>query len=157
MFSQLICVFEYSFDFIPYVCFWNSTKHIHFTCRKSKLEPWSALLSISTAVCLYAKTILMSAWLFDLTTPDLFPPCFCVCDCPQHDRINSCVGQANHRQFLLTLLLFLLTSFYGISLVLRSICPRQSLFTAMLYCPGVYNQYRCTLRHDNFTHFLNLN
>lgn len=57
-------------------------------------------------------------------------------------RINSCVGQANHRQFILTLLLFLATSFYGISLVLRSICPRQSLFTAMLYCPGVYNQYR---------------
>ncbi|XP_051949249.1 palmitoyltransferase ZDHHC23-A isoform X3 [Xyrauchen texanus] len=55
--------------------------------------------------------------------------------------INSCVGQANHRQFLLTLLLFLLTSFYGISLVLRSICPHQSIFTAMLYCPGVYNQY----------------
>ncbi|XP_057209427.1 palmitoyltransferase ZDHHC23-A isoform X2 [Triplophysa rosa] len=59
--------------------------------------------------------------------------------------INSCVGQANHRQFLLTLLLFLLTSFYGISLVLRSICPRQSLFTAMLYCPGVYNQYSTVL------------
>lgn len=59
-----------------------------------------------------------------------------------HDRINSCVGQANHRQFILTLLLFLVTSFYGISLVLRSVCPQQSLFTAMLYCPGVYNQYR---------------
>ncbi|XP_067295168.1 palmitoyltransferase ZDHHC23-A isoform X4 [Pseudorasbora parva] len=59
--------------------------------------------------------------------------------------INSCVGQANHRQFILTLLLFLLTSFYGISLVLRSICPRQSLFTAMLYCPGVYNQYSTAL------------
>ncbi|XP_055055004.2 palmitoyltransferase ZDHHC23-A isoform X1 [Misgurnus anguillicaudatus] len=59
--------------------------------------------------------------------------------------INSCVGQANHRQFLLTLLLFLVTSFYGISLVLRSICPRQSLFTAMLYCPGVYNQYSTAL------------
>lgn len=59
--------------------------------------------------------------------------------------INSCVGQANHRQFILTLLLFLLTSFYGISLVLRSICPKQSLFTAMLYCPGVYNQYSTAL------------
>ncbi|XP_065106513.1 palmitoyltransferase ZDHHC23-A isoform X2 [Paramisgurnus dabryanus] len=59
--------------------------------------------------------------------------------------INSCVGQANHRQFLLMLLLFLVTSFYGISLVLRSICPRQSLFTAMLYCPGVYNQYSTVL------------
>ncbi|XP_039515769.1 palmitoyltransferase ZDHHC23-A isoform X1 [Pimephales promelas] len=59
--------------------------------------------------------------------------------------INSCVGQANHRQFILTLLLFLLTSFYGISLVLRSVCPRQSLFTAMLYCPGVYNQHSTAL------------
>ncbi|XP_051969804.1 palmitoyltransferase ZDHHC23-A-like isoform X1 [Xyrauchen texanus] len=59
--------------------------------------------------------------------------------------INSCVGQANHKQFILTLLLFLLTSFYGISLVLRSICPHQSLFTAMLYCPGVYNQYSTAL------------
>ncbi|TRY81581.1 hypothetical protein DNTS_012091 [Danionella cerebrum] len=59
--------------------------------------------------------------------------------------INSCVGQANHRQFILTLLLFLLTSFYGISLVLRSICPRQSLLTAMFYCPGVYGQYSTAL------------
>ncbi|XP_016391385.1 palmitoyltransferase ZDHHC23-like [Sinocyclocheilus rhinocerous] len=59
--------------------------------------------------------------------------------------MNSCVGQANHRQFILTLLLFLVTSFYGISLVLRSVCPRQSLVTAMLYCPGVYNQYSTAL------------
>ncbi|XP_051949242.1 palmitoyltransferase ZDHHC23-A isoform X2 [Xyrauchen texanus] len=28
-----------------------------------------------------------------------------------------------------------------VCLVLRSICPHQSIFTAMLYCPGVYNQY----------------
>ncbi|KAG9332951.1 hypothetical protein JZ751_013980 [Albula glossodonta] len=60
----------------------------------------------------------------------------CVC------RINSCVGQANHRCFLLTLLLFLVTSLYGISLVLRSVCPRQNLLLALLYCPGVYAQYR---------------
>ncbi|XP_066516732.1 palmitoyltransferase ZDHHC23-A [Hoplias malabaricus] len=59
--------------------------------------------------------------------------------------INCCVGQDNHRDFLLTLLLFLLTSLYGISLVLRSICPRQSVFTALLYCPGVYNQYSTAL------------
>lgn len=57
-------------------------------------------------------------------------------------RINSCVGQANHRSFLLTLILFLLTSLYGISLVLESVCPQQHLFLALLYCPGVYNQYR---------------
>ncbi|KAM6970874.1 palmitoyltransferase ZDHHC23-B [Tautogolabrus adspersus] len=59
--------------------------------------------------------------------------------------INSCVGQANHRGFLLTLVLFLLTSLYGISLVLQSVCPKQHLFTALLYCPGVYNQYSTAL------------
>ncbi|KAG7252971.1 hypothetical protein CRUP_037853, partial [Coryphaenoides rupestris] len=55
--------------------------------------------------------------------------------------INSCVGQGNHRSFLLTLLLFLSTSLYGIALVLRSVCPRQNVLTALLYCPGVYDQY----------------
>ncbi|XP_031725101.1 palmitoyltransferase ZDHHC23-like isoform X1 [Anarrhichthys ocellatus] len=55
-------------------------------------------------------------------------------------RINSCVGQANHRSFLLTLSVFLLTSLYGISVVLCSLCPRQHLMTALLYCPGVYSQ-----------------
>ncbi|CAB1421244.1 unnamed protein product [Pleuronectes platessa] len=54
--------------------------------------------------------------------------------------INSCVGQANHRSFLLTLLVFLLTSLYGISLVLCSICPGQYVMTALFYCPGVYSQ-----------------
>ncbi|XP_061595675.1 palmitoyltransferase ZDHHC23-A isoform X1 [Cololabis saira] len=54
--------------------------------------------------------------------------------------INSCVGQANHRSFLLTLCVFMLTSVYGISLVLASLCPRQHLITALLYCPGVYSQ-----------------
>ncbi|XP_018547246.1 palmitoyltransferase ZDHHC23-A [Lates calcarifer] len=54
--------------------------------------------------------------------------------------INSCVGQANHRSFLLTLSVFVLTSLYGISLVLYSICPRQNVVTALLYCPGVYSQ-----------------
>ncbi|XP_074550077.1 palmitoyltransferase ZDHHC23-B isoform X2 [Halichoeres trimaculatus] len=56
-----------------------------------------------------------------------------------------CVGQANHRSFLLTLVFFLLTSLYGISLVLQSVCPNQHLFTALLYCPGVYNQYSTAL------------
>ncbi|TRY56443.1 hypothetical protein DNTS_032911 [Danionella cerebrum] len=55
--------------------------------------------------------------------------------------INSCVGLANHRSFLLMLLFFLLTSLYGISLVLRSVCLHQSVFTALFYCPGVYSQY----------------
>ncbi|XP_035610668.1 palmitoyltransferase ZDHHC23-B-like isoform X3 [Oncorhynchus keta] len=59
--------------------------------------------------------------------------------------INSCVGQSNHRSFLLTLLLFLLTSLYGISLVLRSVCPQQHLVTALVYCPGVYNQHSSAL------------
>ncbi|TMS16327.1 Palmitoyltransferase ZDHHC23 [Larimichthys crocea] len=59
--------------------------------------------------------------------------------------INSCVGQANHRSFLLTLVFFLLTSVYGISLVLQSVCPKQHLFTALFYCPGVYNQYSTAL------------
>lgn len=59
--------------------------------------------------------------------------------------VNSCVGQANHRSFLLTLLLFLLTSLYGISLVLQSVCPEQLLVTALLYCPGVYDKYSTAL------------
>ncbi|XP_078122359.1 palmitoyltransferase ZDHHC23-A-like [Sander vitreus] len=54
--------------------------------------------------------------------------------------INSCVGQANHRSFLLTLSVFVLTSLYGISLVLCSLCPQQYLMTALLYCPSVYSQ-----------------
>nr|XP_019941190.1 PREDICTED: palmitoyltransferase ZDHHC23-like [Paralichthys olivaceus] len=54
--------------------------------------------------------------------------------------INSCVGQANHRSFLLTLSVFVLTSLYGISLVLCSICPQQYVMTALFYCPGVYSQ-----------------
>ncbi|XP_072234690.1 palmitoyltransferase ZDHHC23-B [Leuresthes tenuis] len=59
--------------------------------------------------------------------------------------INSCVGQANHRSFLLTLLFFLMTSLYGIRLVLQSVCPQQNVFTALLYCPGVYSQYSSAL------------
>ncbi|KAM8823210.1 palmitoyltransferase ZDHHC23-B [Spinachia spinachia] len=60
--------------------------------------------------------------------------------------INSCVGQTNHRSFLLTLVLFLLTSLYGISLVLQSVCPSQHLVVALLYCPGVYDQSSSALR-----------
>ncbi|KAM6977235.1 palmitoyltransferase ZDHHC23-B isoform 2-T2 [Aplochiton taeniatus] len=59
--------------------------------------------------------------------------------------INSCVGQANHRSFLMTLLFFLLTSLYGVSLVLHSVCPGQNLPIALLYCPGVYNEYSSAL------------
>ncbi|XP_061777138.1 palmitoyltransferase ZDHHC23-B [Nerophis ophidion] len=67
----------------------------------------------------------------------------------RHDHhcvwINHCVGQDNHASFLLTLLIFLLTSLYGISLVLRSVCPAQNLLLALLYCPGVYQQYSTAL------------
>ena len=76
---------------------------------------------------------------------DALSACVCtVCASPPlvPGRINSCVGQNNHRSFLLTLALFLSTSLYGISLVLRSVCPKQHLFIALLYCPGVYDQYR---------------
>lgn len=66
-------------------------------------------------------------------------------------RINSCVGRANHRSFLMTLLLFLLTSLYGISLVLRNVCPRQNVLIALLYCPGVYSQYRFVFTTDAHT------
>ncbi|XP_012712868.2 palmitoyltransferase ZDHHC23 isoform X2 [Fundulus heteroclitus] len=59
--------------------------------------------------------------------------------------INNCVGQANHRSFLLTLVCFLLTSLCGIGLVLRSVCPQQSVLTALLYCPGVYDHYSSAL------------
>ncbi|XP_028277614.1 palmitoyltransferase ZDHHC23-like isoform X2 [Parambassis ranga] len=59
--------------------------------------------------------------------------------------INSCVGQANHRSFLLTLCVFVLTSLYGISLVLCSLCPQQYLMTALFYCPGVYGQFSTAL------------
>ncbi|KAJ3589010.1 hypothetical protein NHX12_009860 [Muraenolepis orangiensis] len=59
--------------------------------------------------------------------------------------INSCVGKSNHRCFLFTLSVFLLTSVYGIAVVLHSLCPRQYLLTALLYCPGVYNHYSTAL------------
>ncbi|XP_035597777.1 palmitoyltransferase ZDHHC23-B isoform X5 [Oncorhynchus keta] len=32
-----------------------------------------------------------------------------------------------------------------VCLVLRSVCPQQNLFSALLYCPGVYNQYSSAL------------
>ncbi|KAJ8266964.1 hypothetical protein GJAV_G00136680 [Gymnothorax javanicus] len=59
--------------------------------------------------------------------------------------INNCVGQSNHCCFVVTLVLFLLTSIYGISLVLRSVCPQQNLLFALLYCPGVYNHHSTAL------------
>ena len=57
-------------------------------------------------------------------------------------RINSCVGESNHQAFMLALLIFLLTSVYGITLTLDTICTDRSVFTALFYCPGVYANYR---------------
>ncbi|XP_032889185.1 palmitoyltransferase ZDHHC23 isoform X2 [Amblyraja radiata] len=59
--------------------------------------------------------------------------------------INNCVGQGNHRAFILTLFLFLLTSLYGISLTLSTICRGQSIFMALFYCPGVYKEHSTAL------------
>lgn len=57
-------------------------------------------------------------------------------------RINSCVGESNHQAFILALSIFLLTSVYGITLTLDTICRDRSVFTALFYCPGVYANYR---------------
>ncbi|KAM4863222.1 palmitoyltransferase ZDHHC23 isoform X1 [Urocitellus parryii] len=59
--------------------------------------------------------------------------------------INSCVGESNHQAFILALLIFLLTSVYGIMLTLDTICRDRSVFTALFYCPGVYANYSSAL------------
>ncbi|XP_013007240.1 palmitoyltransferase ZDHHC23 isoform X5 [Cavia porcellus] len=59
--------------------------------------------------------------------------------------INSCVGESNHQAFILALLIFLLTSVYGITLTLDTICRDRSVFTALFYCPGVYSNYSSAL------------
>ncbi|XP_075398624.1 palmitoyltransferase ZDHHC23 isoform X1 [Tenrec ecaudatus] len=59
--------------------------------------------------------------------------------------INSCVGESNHQAFILALLIFLLTSVYGITLTLDTICRDRSVFTALFYCPGVYTTYSSAL------------
>lgn len=59
--------------------------------------------------------------------------------------INSCVGESNHQAFILALLTFLLTSVYGITLTLDTICRDRSIFTALFYCPGVYANYSSAL------------
>ncbi|XP_062983788.1 palmitoyltransferase ZDHHC23 [Elgaria multicarinata webbii] len=59
--------------------------------------------------------------------------------------INSCVGEQNHQAFVLALSLFLLTSVYGISLTLDTICKGKSTIKALFYCPGVYGDYSSAL------------
>lgn len=59
--------------------------------------------------------------------------------------INSCVGESNHQAFILALLVFLLTSVYGITLTLDTICRDRSVFTALFYCPEVYSDYSSAL------------
>ncbi|XP_072821082.1 palmitoyltransferase ZDHHC23 isoform X2 [Vicugna pacos] len=56
-----------------------------------------------------------------------------------------CVGESNHQAFILALLIFLLTSMYGITLTLDTICRDRSVFTALFYCPGVYANYSSAL------------
>ncbi|XP_004475690.2 palmitoyltransferase ZDHHC23 isoform X1 [Dasypus novemcinctus] len=59
--------------------------------------------------------------------------------------INSCVGESNHQAFILALSIFLFTSVYGIMLTLDTICRDRSVFTALFYCPGVYENYSSAL------------
>ncbi|XP_028582387.2 palmitoyltransferase ZDHHC23 [Podarcis muralis] len=59
--------------------------------------------------------------------------------------INSCVGEQNHQAFILALSLFLLTSVYGISLTLDTICRGKATIKALFYCPGVYGDYSSAL------------
>ncbi|XP_054829519.1 palmitoyltransferase ZDHHC23 isoform X2 [Eublepharis macularius] len=59
--------------------------------------------------------------------------------------INSCVGEHNHQAFILALSLFLLTSLYGISLTLDTICKGKATVKALFYCPGVYADYSSAL------------
>nr|XP_056714670.1 palmitoyltransferase ZDHHC23 [Euleptes europaea] len=59
--------------------------------------------------------------------------------------INSCVGEQNHQAFILALSFFLLTSVYGISLTLDTICRGKATIKALFYCPGVYADYSSAL------------
>ncbi|XP_064266240.1 palmitoyltransferase ZDHHC23 isoform X3 [Passer domesticus] len=59
--------------------------------------------------------------------------------------INSCVGEQNHQAFILALSFFMLTSVYGITLTLHTICRGRSPFVALFYCPGAYSDYSSAL------------
>lgn len=114
--------------------------HFNLSYKQSFPSCPSTPALLCVPACVWSSVTLESQY-------DVLSACVstCVFVRPLHfcrGRINNCVGQANHRSFLLTLILFLLTSLYGISLVLQSVCPKQFLLTALLYCPGVYDQYR---------------
>ncbi|XP_031954421.1 palmitoyltransferase ZDHHC23 [Corvus kubaryi] len=59
--------------------------------------------------------------------------------------INSCVGEHNHQAFILALSFFMLTSVYGITLTLHTICRGRTPFVALFYCPGAYSDYSSAL------------
>ncbi|XP_030060888.1 palmitoyltransferase ZDHHC23 [Microcaecilia unicolor] len=59
--------------------------------------------------------------------------------------INSCIGESNHRAFILLILFFLMTSVYGITLTLGTICSDHNAFMSLFYCPGVYSDYSSAL------------
>uniref|UniRef100_UPI00358F93E7 palmitoyltransferase ZDHHC23 isoform X1 n=1 Tax=Myxine glutinosa TaxID=7769 RepID=UPI00358F93E7 len=52
--------------------------------------------------------------------------------------IDSCIGESNHRWFLLTISFFLLTATYGLHVAFSCICPQSIFPLSMFYCPGVY-------------------
>ncbi|XP_010020404.1 PREDICTED: palmitoyltransferase ZDHHC23, partial [Nestor notabilis] len=59
--------------------------------------------------------------------------------------INSCVGERNHQAFILALSFFMLTSVYGITLTLHTVCRGRTPFVALFYCPGAYSDYSSAL------------
>ncbi|XP_010210192.1 PREDICTED: palmitoyltransferase ZDHHC23 [Tinamus guttatus] len=59
--------------------------------------------------------------------------------------INSCVGEQNHLAFILALSLFMLTSVYGITLTLGTVCRGWTPLVALFYCPGAYSDYSSAL------------
>ncbi|NWX11508.1 ZDH23 Palmitoyltransferase, partial [Aegotheles bennettii] len=59
--------------------------------------------------------------------------------------INSCVGEQNHQAFILALSSFMLTSVYGITLTLHTVCRGRTPFVALFYCPGAYSDYSSAL------------
>ncbi|KAF4801755.1 Palmitoyltransferase ZDHHC23 [Turdus rufiventris] len=64
---------------------------------------------------------------------------------PEGVKKDCCVGEQNHQAFILALSFFMLTSLYGITLTLHTICRGQTPFVALLYCPGAYSDYSSAL------------